>query len=70
MLVFLNAHAPTEDKSDDTKVRFQEALESVFDQFPSHVFHFVWTAGVISIFRIEVSAAYIIAFFGQDSSVI
>jgi hypothetical protein len=29
----LNAHAPTEDKDDDTKDSFYKKLEQVFDQF-------------------------------------
>jgi hypothetical protein len=32
----LNIHAPTEDKSDDVKDRFNEQLEQVFDKFPNY----------------------------------
>lgn len=31
--IVLNAHAPTENKYDDTKQSFYEELESIFDQF-------------------------------------
>jgi hypothetical protein len=33
-IIVINAHAPTEDKCDDTKDSFHEELEGVFDQFP------------------------------------
>jgi hypothetical protein len=32
----LNVHAPTEDKTDDMKDRFYEELEQVFDKFPRY----------------------------------
>jgi hypothetical protein len=35
-IIFLNLHAPTEDKSDDVKDRFYEELEQVFDKFPNY----------------------------------
>jgi hypothetical protein len=34
--IFLNVHASTEDKSDDTKDSFYEELERVLDQFPKY----------------------------------
>jgi hypothetical protein len=35
-IIVLNVHAPTEDKIDDTKDRFYEQLEQVFDIFPKY----------------------------------
>jgi len=35
-VIVLNVHAPTEDKSDDTKDSFYEELEHVFNQFPKY----------------------------------
>jgi hypothetical protein len=35
-IIVLNVHAPTEDKDDDIKDSFYEALEQVFDQFPRY----------------------------------
>jgi len=35
-IIVLNVHAPSEDKSDDSKDRFCEELEQVFDHFPRH----------------------------------
>jgi hypothetical protein len=35
-IIVLNAHAPTEEKSDDSKDSFYEQLEQVFDHFPQH----------------------------------
>jgi hypothetical protein len=32
----VNAHAPTQDKLDDTKDSFYEDLEHVFDKFPKY----------------------------------
>jgi len=32
----LKAHAPTEEKSDDSKDSFYEELEQVFDHFPTY----------------------------------
>jgi hypothetical protein len=32
----MNMHAPTEDKTDDTKDRFYEELEHVFGKFPKY----------------------------------
>jgi hypothetical protein len=32
-LIVVNAHAPTQDKLDDTKDSFYEELEHVFDKF-------------------------------------
>jgi hypothetical protein len=34
--IILNVHASTEDKIDDTKDKFYEELEQVFDTFPKH----------------------------------
>ena len=36
-IIVLNAHAPTEEKSDDSKHRFYEELEQLFDHFPKHM---------------------------------
>ena len=35
-IIVLNVHAPSEDKSDDSKDRFYEELEQVFDHFPRY----------------------------------
>jgi exonuclease III len=35
-IVFLNVHAPTEDKTYDRKDRFYKELEHVFDKFPKY----------------------------------
>jgi hypothetical protein len=35
-IIVLNAHAPTEDKSDDAKDSFYGDLERVLDQFPKY----------------------------------
>jgi hypothetical protein len=35
-IIVLNAHAPTEEKSDDSKDRFYEELEEVFYHFPKY----------------------------------
>jgi hypothetical protein len=35
-IIVLNVHAPTEDKIDDTKDRFYEELEHVFDTFSEY----------------------------------
>jgi len=35
-IIVLNVHAPTEDKSDNTKNNFYEELERILDQFPKH----------------------------------
>jgi len=35
-IIVLNVHAPSEDKSDDSKDSFYEELEQVFDHFPRH----------------------------------
>jgi hypothetical protein len=35
-IVVLNVHAPSEDKSDDSKNNFYEELEQVFDHFPRY----------------------------------
>jgi hypothetical protein len=35
-ITVLNAHAPTENKIDDTKDRFYIELERVFDKFPKY----------------------------------
>jgi hypothetical protein len=32
----LNVHAPTEDKSDNTKFSFYQEMERLLDQFPKH----------------------------------
>jgi hypothetical protein len=35
-IIVLNAHAPTEDKTDDVKDSFYEELERVFNRFPKY----------------------------------
>jgi exonuclease III len=35
-IIFLNVHAPTEDKADDVKDSFYEELEHAFDKFPKY----------------------------------
>jgi hypothetical protein len=35
-IIVLNVHAPTEEKSDDSKDSFYEELEQVFDHFPKY----------------------------------
>jgi hypothetical protein len=35
-IIVLNAHAPTEDESDDTNDRFYEEIEQVFYHFPKY----------------------------------
>jgi hypothetical protein len=35
-IIVLNVHAPTEEKSDDSKDSFCEELEQVFDHFPKY----------------------------------
>jgi hypothetical protein len=35
-IIVLNAHAPTEEKNDDSKDSFYEKLEQVFDNFPKY----------------------------------
>ena len=35
-IIFLNVHAPSEEKSDDYKDRFYEKLEQVCDHFPKY----------------------------------
>ena len=35
-LIVLNVHAPSEDKSDDSKDKLYEELEQVFDHFPRY----------------------------------
>jgi hypothetical protein len=35
-IIVLNAHAPTEDRTDDVKNRFYKELERVFDKFPKY----------------------------------
>jgi exonuclease III len=35
-IIVLNVHAPTEEKGDDSKDRFYEELEGVFDHFPKY----------------------------------
>jgi hypothetical protein len=35
-ITVLNVHAPSEDKSDDSKDSFYEELEQVFDHFPRY----------------------------------
>jgi hypothetical protein len=35
-IILLNAHAPTEQKDDDSKDSFYEELEGVFDHFPKY----------------------------------
>ena len=35
-IIFLNVHAPSEEKSDNSKDSFYEELEQVFDHFPKY----------------------------------
>jgi len=42
--IVLNAHAPTDDKSDDIKNSVYEELEHIFDQFPKY--HTNWWSGM------------------------
>ena len=35
-IIVLNVHVPSEEKSDDSKDRFYEELEQVFDQIPKY----------------------------------
>jgi exonuclease III len=35
-IIVLNAYAPSEDKSDDSKENFYEELQQVFDRLPKH----------------------------------
>ena len=35
-IIVLNAHAPSEEKSDESKDSFYEELERVFDHFPKY----------------------------------
>ena len=35
-IIVLNVHAPSEEKSDDTKDSFHEELKQVFDHFPKY----------------------------------
>ena len=41
-IVVLNVHAPSEDKSDDSKDSFYEELEQVFDHFPRYHMKSYW----------------------------
>jgi exonuclease III len=36
LIIVLNVHAPTEDKTDEVKDSFYEELERVFDRFPKY----------------------------------
>jgi hypothetical protein len=36
-IIVLNAHAPTEEKNDDSKDSFYEELEQVLDHFPKYL---------------------------------
>ena len=36
-IIVLNVHAPSEEKSDDSKDSFYEELEQVFDHFPKYL---------------------------------
>ena len=36
-IIVLNVHAPSEEKSDNSKDSFYEELEKVFDHFPKYV---------------------------------
>jgi hypothetical protein len=36
-IIVLKVHAPTEEKSDDSKDSFNEELEHVFDHFPTYL---------------------------------
>jgi len=35
-IIVLNVHAPSEEKSDDSKDRFYEEIEQMFDHFPQY----------------------------------
>ena len=35
-IIFVNVHAPSEEKSDESKDSFYEELEQVFDHFPKY----------------------------------
>jgi endonuclease/exonuclease/phosphatase (EEP) superfamily protein YafD len=35
-IIVLNAHAPTEEKGDESKFRVNEELEQVLDRFPKY----------------------------------
>jgi len=35
-IIVVNVHAPSEEKSDESKDSFDEELEQVFDHFPKH----------------------------------
>ena len=35
-IIFLNVHAPSEEKSDDPKESFYQEIEQVFDNFPKY----------------------------------
>jgi exonuclease III len=41
-IIFLNVHAPCEDKGDDVKDSFCEKLGRVFDQFPRYNMKYCW----------------------------
>ena len=36
-IIVLNVHAPSEEKSDDSKDSFYDKLEQVFDHFPKYI---------------------------------
>jgi hypothetical protein len=36
LIIILNVHAPTEDKTDDVKDSFYKELERAFDNFPKY----------------------------------
>ena len=40
-IIVLNVHAPSEEKSDDSKDSFYEELEQVFDHFPEYDMKFL-----------------------------
>jgi hypothetical protein len=35
-IIFLNVHAPTEEKTDDVKIKFFGELEHVYDTYPKY----------------------------------
>jgi hypothetical protein len=41
-IIFLNVHAPREDKTDYVKDSFYEELERIFDKFPKYHMKICW----------------------------
>jgi hypothetical protein len=44
-IIFLNVHAPTEDKIDDMKDSFYKELERLFNKFPKYSYHIKFFLG-------------------------